>query len=173
MAQVARQSPLLKLPPELREHIYHFALAEVDIIAVNSVTSTAPALLLTCRKIRRESEPIFYASNEFRVSSVNWAVPCPAAHWIHNKVPAENLKLYFTTTNPVWTNLLDWLQKYHARQVDTRPFGQASKVSDTEILAKAFDIVDIMRAVEWKVVSEVLETFKDAVAINNSTWSWA
>jgi len=60
-------SPLLALPPELRNHIYYDALIEDEIYVRSNDPSTLqePSLLRTCCRIRSEASPIYYASNNF------------------------------------------------------------------------------------------------------------
>lgn len=62
------QSPLLALAPELRNRIYHHALAEsreLYIITEDGDAQAQPALLRTCRQIRREALRMYYNENCF------------------------------------------------------------------------------------------------------------
>ena len=61
-------SPFMKLPPELRDIIYEYALRLDDgIIQISSTTGIPePPLLLTCKTIRREAISILYTLNSIR-----------------------------------------------------------------------------------------------------------
>lgn len=67
MAHHQPASPLLRLPPELRNRIY----AEVLVQRANESFRLGPKrlthpFLAVCRQIRRESSGLFYANNTFR-----------------------------------------------------------------------------------------------------------
>lgn len=65
-----KHSPLLKLPPELHDHIYHEALVNPGPIMIADYDGTrAPSLLQTCQQIRSEASKIYYATNAFRIRS--------------------------------------------------------------------------------------------------------
>jgi hypothetical protein len=60
------QSPLFKLPPELRTIIYRYALlTDQDIDITESSGILEPALLSVCKILRLESYKVFYFENEF------------------------------------------------------------------------------------------------------------
>lgn len=62
---------LLELPAELRVLIYHFAVVSDQPLRVLSTRDAAqPALTQTCRQTRKESLPIFYGRNYFRIDTV-------------------------------------------------------------------------------------------------------
>jgi hypothetical protein len=61
-------APFLRLPPEVRNRIYKYALRlEIGICEVNETTGfPQPALLFTCKDIRREAIAILYSVNTIR-----------------------------------------------------------------------------------------------------------
>lgn len=61
--------PFLKLAPELRNNIYHFALVRpADHNFIVGGTIEEPGLLRTCRQIRSEAADIFYlGGNRFTI----------------------------------------------------------------------------------------------------------
>ncbi|KAK3116837.1 hypothetical protein LTR53_002401 [Teratosphaeriaceae sp. CCFEE 6253] len=66
------ESPLLKLPPELRNRIYHEALVELNVIQVQATRCDPanwqpPGLLQTCRLVRAEASKMYYTNNAFWV----------------------------------------------------------------------------------------------------------
>ncbi|KAF2132945.1 hypothetical protein P153DRAFT_382569 [Dothidotthia symphoricarpi CBS 119687] len=65
-------SPLLQLPPEIRNRIYHLALIQGTIQVLPGVVSNPEMvqphgrqLLYACRQIRLEASPIFFGLNTF------------------------------------------------------------------------------------------------------------
>lgn len=60
-------SPLLRLPPELRNWIYELVVVEKDAIRIEntSVRALPPGLTHTCRQLRVEASPIHYGQNIF------------------------------------------------------------------------------------------------------------
>lgn len=69
---VSSESALLKLPAELRVLIYDFAIVSNAPLRVCSTRDAAqPALTQTCRQIRKECLPSFYAKNRFRIDTMD------------------------------------------------------------------------------------------------------
>jgi len=74
------QSPFCRLPAELRDRIYSYALisAEPDTERVELSTLGGPPLIATCRQIQSEALPIFFAENKFRLHyHLQTFVSCP------------------------------------------------------------------------------------------------
>lgn len=65
--QSQSQSPLLALPPELRNTIYELAFS--DIILDLDEETRAPCLLSSCRQIRIEAYDIFYRTVVFETNA--------------------------------------------------------------------------------------------------------
>ncbi|KAK5124260.1 hypothetical protein LTR85_001963 [Meristemomyces frigidus] len=83
-------SPLLALPPELRNHIYEDTIADGEnvIIAEDGTMQSQPSLLLTCRQIRAESLPLYY-DNTFRLT-ISDDDKATAIAWLHSLAPNEH-----------------------------------------------------------------------------------
>lgn len=83
-------SPILSLPPELRNEIYGYALmATNEIVKISTEGDDYhPALLRTCKQIRNEARPLWYATAEFRaiVDSDNASGPF---NWISRVHPKD------------------------------------------------------------------------------------
>ena len=78
-------SPFGKLPAELRNNIYELVLPRNDTLKIHSIyrrrgarenvvdflysRKNINALLLTCKRIRRDCAGLFYANNTFRITS--------------------------------------------------------------------------------------------------------
>ncbi|KAK5112303.1 hypothetical protein LTR85_011575 [Meristemomyces frigidus] len=66
VAHLHQDSPLLKIPPELRNIIYDLVLtSDKPIDTQDTAAARVSALLATCTQIRREAAPIFYGQNTF------------------------------------------------------------------------------------------------------------
>ena len=105
------ESPLLSLPRELRDQIYHYAVIEPYPIktAINSRLSAddsrwlrslrrpQPPLALACRLLHNEVLPIYYAENVFKVNrmadrGITWS-------WLHRIMhPQLHLMNHFVMT---------------------------------------------------------------------------
>jgi len=70
---------LKAVPRELRDHIYGYILSERTNIVISAerferdnrgdLSMPKPALLNTCKQVRRETAPVYYAVNTFVSSS--------------------------------------------------------------------------------------------------------
>ncbi|KAK3678000.1 translation initiation factor eIF-2B subunit alpha [Recurvomyces mirabilis] len=81
---VFAKSRLLALPAELRQQIYEYSLVQSDEIVVRLAIRRywrPPALLQTCREIRHEATPTYYADNTFYIYAPQHA-GCPSAYWL-------------------------------------------------------------------------------------------
>jgi hypothetical protein len=78
-------SPLLRLPPELRNYIYELAVVPVNgvagvypwdrVRAARDRTAVQPPITQTCRKIRNEALPIFYDCSVLYLKPDYWVSP--------------------------------------------------------------------------------------------------
>lgn len=66
LAMMEQRSPLMKLPRELRNMIWRFAVTDDNPIDVTTFTKpNERALMATCKQIRNESQETFYKENTF------------------------------------------------------------------------------------------------------------
>lgn len=77
-------TPLLRLPAELRNHIFQLSvlkLFSIDILSRNSKRQSPrllqPSLSRTSRQLRREVLPIFYGGNAFEIDGTRYSRPLP------------------------------------------------------------------------------------------------
>lgn len=80
---------LLKLPGELRNRIYELVIVEKGRLKITAKGPGQPALLRTCRQIRREAGTIYYGSNDFslRIEAYNGAKFAPLLSQVIKLVP--------------------------------------------------------------------------------------
>lgn len=63
-------SPLMRLPPELRNHIYDFAIGEGRAITVADYRHPqVPTVLHICRQARAEASSVYYSTHVFVAES--------------------------------------------------------------------------------------------------------
>lgn len=167
-------SLLLRLPPELRNDIYRFALLETDRIEVMQDRSMQPALLRTCCQLRKEASTIFNEENKFSIQVHALRPRLPAQHWGNTKVADGGLSMTFSGAHD-WSNLRDWLMKYHAEGYIGIGIGIGGNLtSRTQVAAHAFRIVEEMIGTPWPVVEKVLEQYKKGTELSAdglSSWS--
>ena len=64
----AQDAPLLNIPPELRNRIYHLVLIKKGRVDEPDDTVSLPPLLRTCQQIFNEASQIYFANNKFTVA---------------------------------------------------------------------------------------------------------
>lgn len=83
-------SPLSRLPPELRNYIYELTLIERNDIKINKPRTChnpsrvwkPPPLLQTCGQLRTEALPVYYSNNKFVVVENFWSEPVTLEAWL-------------------------------------------------------------------------------------------
>jgi hypothetical protein len=190
--QPESHSPLLKLPAELRNRIYEYALRfDNGICQVNETAGIPePALLLTSKEIRREAIGIFYAVNEVHVELESFSPAMPIL--VEKKMTAMRTQYGYTieikglsTRGPrSWRNLLSWLKTVHGPQkslvgilgvsspLETPPYSQRADltVKEMTVLAGLFRVASMMTGLPWAQVEEALNMLRYGVVQYNSEW---
>jgi hypothetical protein len=159
----SKRPHLFRIAPELRNRIYHYCLSTEKIIIVDANGFKEPALLRTCRQIRKEALKIF-ESNAFCIPMIALAYPAPKSHWVHN-TGIRKYGVVFTksTGRDIWENLLDWLKRYH--EGSSHRWNCPDHLGVQSIFEHAFDIVNVMKYGEedWGIVQDVLEIWRRTV----------
>lgn len=183
VAQAIAKSPLFKLPPEMRNHIYSYALAiEGGVCRVTREEGVPePNLLFACKLVRKEAIGIFYHINEVKVVLRDFH---PAAdilftsksralsHELINLPKAE--RLYDGSMN--WHNLKLWLRAIHAGKADAwKRREQQTSVQETA-KAKGNMVKSFRRLVKrlshkpWDHVEPILENIRIKLMRADSQW---
>ncbi|KAK3704634.1 hypothetical protein LTR37_013733 [Vermiconidia calcicola] len=76
-----QQSPILRLPGEVRNTIYRLCLTGSTPVDVERPMLVRTALLRVCKQIRAEGEGIFYGENSFRVKYIDRSESKYALNW--------------------------------------------------------------------------------------------
>jgi hypothetical protein len=190
--QPESHSPLLKLPPELRNRIYEYALRfDNGICEVNeTVGIPESALLLTCKEIRREAIGIFYSANKVHVELESFSPSLPIL--IEKKMCALHKQYGFqieinslSTCGPRnWRNLMSWLKTVHGPQrspfgilgvwskLESQPYSQQAGLTAKEIamLAGLFQVAMMMTDLPWDEVEVALNILRYGVVQYSSEW---
>lgn len=81
-------SPLMRLPPELRNRIYDLVVIESQPITISirkrrfGTPMRPPALLHNCRQLRAEASPVYYSSNIFIAEEGQRSTLGPLETWL-------------------------------------------------------------------------------------------
>jgi hypothetical protein len=112
-------SPLFKLPPELRNMIYRYAIVSNRTLRVTKSRGIPEAPLLSVNKlIRAETFGLFYADNKFKCIVRSYD-PAPLK-LVHRKLSRVSVKLLrhvctelHVSGTPNWENLVVWFHSAH------------------------------------------------------------
>ena len=165
-------SPLLRLPPELRNKIYQLVIVKHESIHIDKTTfnNHQPSLLRTCCAIRNEAVKIFYAESQFSITVEDWDASLlqrlDELLKTHGVQYSSDCALN-THGDPSWRNLLQWLEHYYAdggsslrQPVMGEDMQYPTEVAKMEvkIIGAAFSIVKKCRGMPWKDVLRLVET---------------
>ena len=178
-------SPLLELPPELRNKIYRYALVSGSTVYVGLGGFVEPSLLATCKHIRQEASPIFYKENEIEVlvdsynitNCFRWERKIEAVRnrgELHGKASYSGSVI--TSSTRYWENLLAWMEAYHngsMRQSAVRPSRVALTPTHLEdmVLGGMFLMVAGMENKPWTYVKKVVQEQRLILAEIHAGWS--
>lgn len=170
--QAFTTSTLYKLPPELRNRIYSYAPATddgwVDVTEENGIPE--PALLFTCKHIRKEAIGIFYNENKFLLIIKDCH---PAAQILWNRkrdALAPNIdistKQYVVQEKGLkhWNNLKKSLQAAHGQDIELQDQGEFSvELSTNEGQEVEFrfgleKMASMMMYQPWEEVEKVVDS---------------
>ncbi|KAF7186355.1 hypothetical protein HII31_12286 [Pseudocercospora fuligena] len=132
---------LLNLAGELKNRVYRMVLLTDDRapIIVSSRGYEKPALLQTCKEVRREAFSIFYYENQFGIEvpdydiaipmkfmdSLNQIWRLPRSHSLRIKVRQDKITAHYLqiSSRPNWSNLMTQMRVYHRGSLRVAPGG--------------------------------------------------
>lgn len=176
------RSPMFKLPRELRDKIYEYAVYSNDdgrCIVTHNDGIREPPLLLTCKTIREEAIEVFYGVNDF--PSLSWHSIPPPGFCMDAKSSRSSCKAFdsATATTKCSTmrkprvaffgevedqqgNLMSWLHYVHAEGTpcppEMRDHESKKWDSHSKIINSMFKIVQAMKEHSWDEVKAILES---------------
>lgn len=175
------ESVIFKLPAEVRNMIYREVVTSptdgtrVDI----DHGIPEPGLLLTCKRIRQESLPLYYTINNFRL----WDTKYNSTPYIYIRLKSIALgrqyRLALTARNmlarhPNWSNLIIWLQRYHQGSVNWKFVlrkADAYRSVAHAVVCTMFATVRLMKNRPWSVVAELMEAHHQVLLGLDPRWA--
>lgn len=168
-------SPLLKLPAELQNHIYLYVLIRAYRIKVSKsrwAHHEAP-LLSVCRYIRKETTKMYFASNSFQLIFEDYDSSIYARfegvlkrHGIKHRDISVSIR-----GDPNWDNLYHWLCRLHKGQdavpVSSDDFGFAPYPQMETVLYHA---QELWKTERWENLQFALRMFRVDLAWADPRW---
>ena len=116
------QSKLFALPGEIRSMIYKMVLELDSNVVITSQPFPEPAILRTCKAIRREASSIFYYGNKFEIDCPNWECSTYRKYYkrLHRELGANHhVTTYWINTGSRTSraNLIQFLRAVHEGKV--------------------------------------------------------
>lgn len=174
--------PFLKLAPELRNNIYHFALvrpADHDFIVGGTIEE--PGLLRTCRQIRSEAADIFYLGgnrftivldNRDRTNTRQWLRMQKRMPLLRH-VQLEFADWKFNITD--WQQFKDFLVFVHRRSFSSvlglSGLGPQSSEPGPKMILVLWVMVLGMQSDAWEDVEAILESMRPTMASFHAMWA--
>jgi hypothetical protein len=168
---------LFRLPGELRNAIYRFALVELEALKITKHAKTPqPGILQTCRQCRTEALAIYYQENVFAFGIshfdatvyIDWCQTSPHRRWCKTNA--------YVSRSQNWANLLNWLHAYWRKECGGIVGNEEGKFNaDAKAATHLFAMVKKMRdggLLGWEDARELLEDAHAALAEIKPRWSW-
>lgn len=170
---VQQESPLLDLPPELRNEIYRYTLHASDWLVVDGRMPEEPGLLSACRQIRTEASPIYYFENWFHIwindynGEVTWLLR--KKWWVYKRPLLFRVEMQ-AFAKPNWPNLTKWLKEYHgAWYLGFAADGQVWAAVQ-HVLHGWFLMVKEARDLPWETVERLILCQRKALVALDERW---
>lgn len=162
-ANLSPESPLFRLPAELRNKIYRLVLLRDRTIYVHRNEDQETGLLQACQRLRSETSSICYLENDLSLVIRHWScatllrLAAKEAQLGGASISSRHLRVDW----PDWRNLALWLWHYrcgHLRKarVLPRPREGVGRLATEHILAAMFEQVDAVEGQTWELVTKVL-----------------
>ncbi|OQO14523.1 hypothetical protein B0A48_01401 [Cryoendolithus antarcticus] len=174
---------LNKLPGEIRNMIWHYAVVQ-NPITVTSSGPGEPGLLRASRQIRRETRAMYYSANEFIVEVMDYdgAALTPWSRQHYRYANAESCCKILMLGEPDWGNLMRWCKDVAQTPCALIPAleqkkpkcdcGQHNHYPDDDVAEGMIRIADELRwNLGWASVEKVLEGAHQAVTARNRDWA--
>ncbi len=156
-------SPLIMLPPEIRNEIYRHCLVINEGRIMIDKQLKPPALLSVCRQIRQEATALWYLGNGFTIKLRSCDASLYRA-WMSTIVKPLSLKTNFEDNLILginhyhinWKNLVDWCGAGWSGELSAVDMMQHGTPA-TVVIQAATNIASRARTMEWEKVVGPLE----------------
>lgn len=184
-AESVAESPLFRLPRELRDQIYKIALElslPLDYVTVTRSGLPEPALLTTCKTIRREAIGIHYSTSSFTIEIYDYH-PAAAVLWrrkweslekqygVKERCFDSDHQLYTSYAgHENWKNLKLWLQFAHEGMCGAPGEMDIEHKAEKRLIYALFGTVMMIADKPWEDAEFMLETFHPVLVSLNRKW---
>lgn len=173
-------SPLLKLPAELRNAIYSLALEPpVDdrpITIINRSRSPHPDLLGVCRQIREEALKVYYSESHFWVEQEGFSGDTDRVFttllWRYNPTASVTVDIVGSIV-PNWSSIFRYLEDVHygrANGLELPVEGLEDAHADLKVLWGTFNLVRFTANLDWDYVAAMLNTQRAVLGMMDERW---
>ncbi|KAK5127508.1 hypothetical protein LTR85_006847 [Meristemomyces frigidus] len=170
-APQTHKSPLLSLPPELRNAIYRFATVGANELIIDPqqliLAPPEPGLLSVCKQIRKEASGLYYRENLFLFSVRDFDASLYVLWCSASKLRKQCHQRFLTSGSNNWSNLLAWLEAYYHKRCRSVGGGAPS------VPHHLFQIVKDLghkQGMSWECVAGNLEHFHQALKVSKGSW---
>jgi hypothetical protein len=172
-------SPLFKLPPELRNMIYRYAIIDNRALRITKTAGIPePALLSACKILKSETWKIFYLENTFLCEVDNYdpaslQIACrkqSKGSWParSERISIGNLRLS-QDGQRCWTHLVAWL--HLSREAKCDGMGHdATDDAEKGLLAGLFDVACQDPSSSRKSLDLLLKSMRPALTSLHQDW---
>ena len=181
LPQSVAQSPLfVKLPPELRDRIYEYAVYQRLCKVTTAHDIVEPALLFTCKIVRKEAIGIFYAANMLAVATPSFD---PATALLVNRKDKLLRSVYGCRITKAgldvslprrWPNSFSMLRHLHT---GTLPRLRIAKIpprmfvnDEACFIASLFNVATGLRGRPWDEVQDVFVGLRAGLIALHGDW---
>lgn len=144
-----RRLNFFHLPGELRNQIYRLHLVDPSVIVVKKNGFTEPPLLSACRRIRKETIPIYYIENGWEIDCPDWDPTLKLAFCKHLRSRPglrshKGLKTYWINSGSLThkTGVIEYIKMLRSNPVLRIPTYEADRDPQTAAATGAFAIAD-------------------------------
>lgn len=162
------KSHLLELPPELREHVFEYALLSEDEIEI-ATDLQQPGLLATCYAIRGETLHMWY-SNQFCIRIFDCDARLLTAFMRHcrNVTGKEILPDIELRGRKEWSNLMRWCKDVWNKEASW-VMPEEGDEAYTAVITAACEIAWTCEE-SWETCEAMLKALRHAVGAFDDEW---
>ncbi|KAI5367235.1 hypothetical protein Slin15195_G023630 [Septoria linicola] len=181
----SQDCPLLLLPAELRNRIYRFVLVVdgsvpaterdwEDAIEITQVLRI-PALLSTCKQIRKEAAGIWLFENCLSICIDNCDSTllsrfCALRLSLLPAHKGSNVNIYELSGGLDWPNLMRWCRKIHARELGHLNLMPSESPNAWDVVVTATIITVMSRGRYWTRCEAALASYRKVAGMTDARW---